>query len=170
LRDTLKILSSENGDMSYGLLPVPKYDTAQEEYKSFVGAPLTLWGISSSSRDYDREVISAAVIEALGYYAQKDTNEAVFRTVMDGSYSEKAGDAVSFDIIRRSVTIELGCVSSYLMNTTGAMVTEWAACPAKGLDWSKSALSATNYLNQYCTQISKEFYDLAGKFFPTPKP
>jgi len=89
---------------------------------------------------------------------------------MDGSYSEKAGDAVSFDIIRRSVTIELGCVSSYLMNTTGAMVTEWADCPAKGLDWSKSALSATNYLNQYCTQISKEFYDLAGKFFPTPKP
>jgi len=163
LRDTRKLLLSENGYiyMNYGLLPIPKYDTEQESYISTASTPMSLWGVSSSSGDYDREVMAAAVIEMLGYYGEQNTTEAVFRTVMDGSYAEKADDKVSFDIIKSSLCIDCKVL---FWKSNFELTVDWASYAAKNKDWSKYGASGALAVRRMIEEPSKNFYATSEAF------
>jgi len=168
VRDIQKIHDSENSDMSYGVLPVPKYDLAQADYKCVAGNPLTLWGISADSVDHDREVIAAAVIELSGYYAQTDTTEAIFETLFKGRYSEFPEDADSFDIIRRTTSFDIGRIFTKVLSSNFAIADQWSSAAAKSQKWATKCVSMSNLFRQGALQASQDFWNLKDTLLPTP--
>ena len=168
VRDIQKIHDSENNDMSYGVLPIPKYDIAQEDYKCVAGNPLTLWGISADSVDHDREVMAAAVIEISGYFAQTDTTEAIFETLFKGRYSEHPEDAESFDIIRRTTSFDIGRIFTKVLSTNMAIADQWSSAAAKAQKWATKCVALKRMYDAGALTASQDFWNLAETLKPTP--
>jgi len=169
VRDIQKIHDSENNDMRYGVLPIPKYDLAQSDYKCVAGNPLTLWGISADTVDYDREVIAAGVIEYLGYLAQKETTEAIFESLFKGRYSEFPEDAASFDIIRRTTSFDIGRFFTEVISNDFGIADEWSSAVAKSQKWATKAQMLKRLFEQNILAASKDFWNLTDSLKPTPK-
>lgn len=169
VRDIRKIHESENSDMSYGVLPIPKYDIAQEDYKCVAGNPLTLWGISADACDYDREIMAAAVIEYSGYVAQSETTEAIFETLFKGRYSEFPEDAESFDIIKRTTSFDIGRIFTKVLSNTHAIADQWSNCAAQSKRWATTGATMTKMFAAGAKTASNDFWNLAETLKPTPK-
>lgn len=105
-----------DSNVQYSILPIPKYDEAQQEHKTVLGNPITLYSVSRDSRIGD---VSHAVLECMASYAYRLTTPAVFENNMKKKYSNDDIDAQMFDIIRDSVVFELGrFYNKYLNNIT----------------------------------------------------
>ena len=98
-------------EFSYGLIPTPKYDEAQEEYISVLANPITLYGVMA---DVDPSRLSemTAVIECWGYEGYKLTTPALFETNMKLKYSETSDESEMFDIVHSTINLDLGRVFS----------------------------------------------------------
>ncbi|MBO4972049.1 MAG: hypothetical protein J6D45_04475 [Clostridia bacterium] len=169
VRDIQKIHDSENNDMRYGVLPIPKYDLAQADYKCVAGNPLTLWGISADTVDYDREVIAAAVIEYMGYLAQQETTEVIFESLFKGRYSEFPEDAASFEIIRRTTSFDIGRFFTEVISIDFGIADEWSSAVAKSQKWTTKAQMLKRLFEQGVLNASNDFWKLTDTLKPTPK-
>lgn len=168
IRDIRYIAQSENSDMNYGVLPIPKYDESQSDYKCVAGNPMTLWGISADSVDHDREVMAAAVIELMGYYAQTDTTEAIFETLFKGRYANAPEDAASFDIIRRTTSFDIGRVFTNVLASNLAIADQWSKAAAQGQSWGAICKDKARMYTVGAKQASIDFRKLTTTLKPTP--
>lgn len=98
---------------SYGIVPVPKYDEAQNGYITVMGNPFTLYCIT---RDCDDPNRAAAVLEAMASTAYRTTTPAIFEINMKVKYSEDNVDAQMFDLIREGVVFDLGRLFGIALN------------------------------------------------------
>lgn len=94
-----------NVDFSYGFVPVPKYDAAQENYYTCMGNPVTLYSITADCENPD---MAAAVLEALGSEGYRRTTPALFEVNMKVKYSEGAVDAEMYDLVKSTTSFDLG--------------------------------------------------------------
>lgn len=106
-----KVLRSVDG-LDYGILPVPKYDEEQENYVSCLAFPCTLYTVSQSSKNPQ---IAGAVLEYLGQEGYNQVTPALFETTMKLKYASDDTTSTVYDIIRSSVSFDLGrmCASSF---------------------------------------------------------
>ena len=171
IRDIEKLLLSESSNLRYGLLPIPKYDTEQKNYITTPGIPFTQWGISSSSRDYDREVISAAIIEAMGYFAQSTTSPTVFDTLFpeteieENNTQARKNDRESFNVMKRTISLDVGRM--FIFPSNFGLYNDWATSAAKRQNWAAVSKSLDPLLSQSLKGPSKDFYGLSQSFKPT---
>ena len=94
-----------NVGFTYGFVPSPKYDEAQENYYTCMGNPFTLYAITADCETPDT---AAAVLEAWASAAYRLTTPAIFETNMKVKYSTDDINAQMYDIARTSVDFELG--------------------------------------------------------------
>ena len=101
--------STELADTSvtYGVLPIPKYDEAQEHYLSSLEFGYTMYGASIVTSDDERNVISA-MIECMASESYRQVIPAVFETTMKLKYSSGENDSRMYDIIRSGISFDLG--------------------------------------------------------------
>lgn len=104
----------------YGVLPVPKYDEAQENYRSTHAYTSGFYSIPLDAKNPD---MSSAVIEAMAIEGYYNVAPAFFETALKVKYSSDDDSARMFDIIRESVTYDFGRVysSGYLDDIPGQM-------------------------------------------------
>lgn len=103
-------------DISYGIVPVPKYDEDQQNYRTVMGNPVTLYGVSMSCQKKD---ICTAVLECMGSYGYRLTTPAIFENNMKVRYSDDDVNAQMYDIVRESISFELGrFLNKYLADIT----------------------------------------------------
>lgn len=93
-------------DLDYGVLPVPKYNNDQEEYVSCLAFPCTLYVASKSIGDDSAMV--GAVLEAMGSEGYRQITPVLFEATMKTRYASDGKIASVYDIIRSSVTFDLG--------------------------------------------------------------
>ncbi len=94
-----------NAEFSYGLVPVPKYDSAQEEYYTCMGNPVTLYSITADCENPD---MAAAVLECLGAEGYRRTTPALFEVNMKIKYSEGSTEADMYDLLKATTSFDLG--------------------------------------------------------------
>ena len=133
-------------DFSYGVLPTPLYDEAQENYISVVGNPYTNYCIMA---DCEEPEIAAAVIEAWGSAAYRLTTPALFENNMKIKYSEDDINAQMFDIIHDTIDFDLGRVFSNDLNYMSEMPSKVIEA---GQSWATALKPYSKVLN---TQIKK---------------
>ena len=104
----------------YGVLPVPKWDEAQENYRSTHAYTSGFYCVPLDARDPD---MSSAIIEAMAIEGYYNVAPAFFETALKVKYSTDDDSARMFDIIRQSVTYDFGRVysSGYLKDIPGQM-------------------------------------------------
>lgn len=94
-----------NAEFSYGFVPVPKFDSAQEQFYTCMGNPVTLYSITADCDDPD---MAAAVLECLGSEGYRRTTPALFEVNMKVKYSEGTTDAEMYDLIKATTSFDLG--------------------------------------------------------------
>ena len=141
-----------NADWEYGIVPVPLHDENQEDYITVVGNPFTLWCVMQNASDPS---MSTAVIECLASEAYRKTSPALFENNMKYRYTPdnagKGDGARMFDIVRGSITFDLGRIFSDILgfmsempSNTAATSTSWASVQAKYKTTLKRGLGDLN--------------------------
>ncbi len=132
----------------YGILPIPKYDEAQENYYTVASFPYTLYGIPLDAKNPD---MASAVMECLASESSRTVVPALFEVALKVKYSQDDNDARMYDIIRESVVFDLGRVFvdsldsmtySIFRDSVGANRTDWGSTCASKLPALESKMAA----------------------------
>ncbi len=137
-----------DSDLSYGIVPVPKYDETQTDYRTVMGNPVTLYSISVSTPYKD---ICAAVLECMASNGYRLTTPAIFENNMKAKYSTDNINAQMYDIVRESVSFELGrFMNKYLSNITDIF---FAALVKNDANWGSTAAKYTKPLGKQMEKV-----------------
>jgi len=101
-------------EIDYGILPIPKYDEAQEDYYTIPSFTYTLYGIPVDAKNPDR---SAAVLECLGSEAYRTVSPALFETALKVKYAGDDATSEMYDIIRGGVVFDIGRIFNDSMSS-----------------------------------------------------
>ena len=101
-------------EIEYGILPIPKYDEAQENYYTISSFTYTLYGIPVDAKTPDR---SAAVLECLGSEAYRTVSPALFETALKVKYAGDDATSEMYDIIRGGVVFDIGRIFNDSMSS-----------------------------------------------------
>ncbi len=108
-------------EVNYGVLPLPKYDEEQEDYRTCFANNASAIAICSNLSD-DRAVKVSAVLEVLSAESYKQVIPVYYETVLKGHYSREAADAEMYDRILNSFNFSFGfAYSSLSMGNFGAL-------------------------------------------------
>lgn len=97
----------------FGILPPPKYDEAQENYRSVQNNAFTLYAISNGKVDAD---LCSAVLECLASEGYRQLTPAIFETAMKVKYASDDTTSQMFDLIRANAVFDNGRIYSGVMN------------------------------------------------------
>lgn len=115
---TIEVMFASNylrdSDIEYGILPIPKYDEAQEDYYTVASFPYTLYGIPVDAKD---PAMSAAVLECLASESYRTVSPALFETALKVKYAGDSDTSDMYDIIRSSVVFDIGRIFNDSMNS-----------------------------------------------------
>ena len=104
---TLKLISQYLSEMedSYGILPVPKYDTNQTEYMSFVNGSTGLVMIAKTESDPE---FVGTVMEAMAAYNYEHVTPNMFQVVTKLQVAQDPASARMVDLVIRNRVFDLG--------------------------------------------------------------
>ncbi len=106
--DTLKFGSDMRAsDVLYGVLPLPKYDAEQEDYRTCFGNGSSCLAICSDLSP-ERASSVSAVLELLSAESYKQVIPVYYETVLQGQYSRDEADAEMYDRILNSFVFSFG--------------------------------------------------------------
>ncbi len=143
-----------HGDFEYGVLPIPLYDEKQENYASVLANPYTNYCIISDCDDPDR---AGAVLEAWASAAYRTTTPALFETTMKVKYSEDSINAQMYDIIRETITFDLGRIFGGNLDTLSDY---YNLAIVDGVSWASKMASYLGTLDAKMETIVKKFSEL----------
>lgn len=104
--ETQQFVSMED---EYGVIPVPKYDEAQENYYTYLHDQFTSFGISSVlSNDDEKVQMLGAVLEAMALESYKSVVPAYYETALKGRYLEDSESWRMLDMIYENVKVDAG--------------------------------------------------------------
>lgn len=111
---TLRLVSVESEQLRsmkdpYGIIPMPKLDAAQEEYRTFVHDQFTVFGIPSTTPDTRLPVIGA-FLELSAAESYRTVVPSYYEIALKGKYLHDDESAQMLDLIYRSVYIDAGVI------------------------------------------------------------
>ena len=98
-----------NTDVDYAVLPLPKYDENQKDYKSVNLNLYTLWSIFAGSDEAQADR-AGAVMECLGSIGYRTTSPVLFDRSLKLRYAKDGDTGKMYDIIRAGVVFDPGRV------------------------------------------------------------
>ncbi len=101
---TLASTEFRNAAFEYSILPSPKFDQSQENYRTAVGFPHSMYCVPIDAKDAE---MSGAVMECLAYESYRTVTPALFDTAFKYKYTNTRLDADMFEIIRSTVQFDL---------------------------------------------------------------
>jgi len=99
--------SRETAEIEYGILPMPKYDSLQENYATNIGFGYTLYSIASTSTQPEN---AALIIESMAAQSYEFITPVLFEDALKVRYSPEIDDAITFDILRSSLAFNAGMI------------------------------------------------------------
>ena len=103
-------------EFNYGLVPVPKYEVDQENYGTNLGFSYSLYAINNNSKIVEEAVLT---LEAMASESYRSVSPIVFEVAMKHRYSPDAQSSAMFDILRDSVSFDIGrLLSAHFSNYT----------------------------------------------------
>ena len=102
----------------YGILPIPKLDTAQKEYRTCVQDQVTGITIPVTCPQSKQEMVGA-VLECLASESYRTVADAYYNTALSYRYLNNPESKVMLDLIYESVSFEIAqiytdCIGSFL--------------------------------------------------------
>lgn len=140
-------------DIQYGILPIPKQNTEQENYACVMGNPFTLYGIIADEKDPD---MVAAVIECMASESYRNVTPQLFEITMKYKYSEEEAASRMYDIVRSSVVFDLGRI--FYSSLNGVPASTWeGAVVGNNRGWSTMSGITVKQLNKSLEKLMENF-------------
>ncbi|MBO5701031.1 MAG: extracellular solute-binding protein [Clostridia bacterium] len=140
-----------DGDFKFGIAPIPKYNTEQENYITCVGNPVSFYAIYTLSEDVNR---AAAVLECWASEAYRLTSPALFETTFKLRYSDTSTESQMYDLIRAGITFDIGRLFN---SSLGAMSDQWDNCAVEGGSWAVKSKALNRTLSKQIQTITDSF-------------
>ncbi|MBQ4141022.1 MAG: extracellular solute-binding protein [Clostridia bacterium] len=102
-KDTVE--NSKKIEFDYGVVPQPKFNANQENFKNYVGLSYTMYGVNSNSKDIEAAVTT---LEAMGSANHRTVIPAVFEVTMKVRYTNDSQSARMYDILRENISFDIG--------------------------------------------------------------
>lgn len=110
MSSTRYFVSSEG--LSFGILPLPKYDEQQSDYISLMRNTVTFFAIPVDSEDPDA---ISAVVQCFAFNSYKYLVPAIFEESLKLKYADAEADANMYDIVRRTISYDIGRIYSKVL-------------------------------------------------------
>ncbi|MBQ2545673.1 MAG: hypothetical protein II557_05220 [Clostridia bacterium] len=137
-----------DSELTYGILPVPKYDENQQNYRTVMGNPITLYAVS---RDSAIPETDHAVLECMASEAYRLTTPAIFENNMKKKYSIDDVNAQMYDIVRETVSFELGrFFNQYLNDITDIY---FRAVTSNNQNWASTSAKQRKVLDKVMAKM-----------------
>ncbi len=118
-------------EISYGILPIPKYDEAQEDYATLLGNPFSLYAIPKDSLNPDQ---AGAVMECMASESYRQISPALYEVALKVKYSQDDIAAQMFDTAKAAVVFDLGRIYA---RSLGSPAGTWeGACGEGKVAWT----------------------------------
>ena len=111
---TIRIMELESETMrgmedEFGVVPMPKYDEEQKEYRTLLHDAFTVFSILRTV-DGDRLDETGAVLEAMASVSYKTVRPAYYETTLRTKIAQDPQSAEMFDIIIDNIYIDAGII------------------------------------------------------------
>ena len=138
-------------EFTYGIVPYPKYEAAQENYVTITSFPYTLYGIPIDARDPD---MSAAVMEAMASESFRTVSPALFENAFKVKYAQDQQSSLMYDLIRSTVSFDFGRVFN---NDLGGLTYSLfrTAVVSQNTNWASTVKSNEKVLNKQIEKLTK---------------
>lgn len=137
-------------DLSYGVLPIAKYDQAQDNHITLLGNAFTLYALPS---DCQVTEMAGAVMECLACESYRTVSPALFETSFKYKYSQDDTSARMFDIARSSVVFDLARIFSNSVSAYKA----WQKAIVGEVAWSTTIKSSERVWNTQLDRVLEIF-------------
>ncbi len=127
-------------DVDYGIVPFPKYDEAQSDYRVFFGANSSnMFGVPITANDLER---TAIIIEAMSAEGYKTLIPAYYEVALKAKYLRDESSVKMLDLITDSRTISFSyCYDDFSKFSVGF-----------GMCLAKSSLHSESYSTFYASR------------------
>lgn len=143
----------------YGIVPVPKFDEAQESYVTCLGFPYTMYAISVASRNMDA---TAATLECLSSEGFRQTTPMLFETTMKYKYTSDNDSARMYDIIRSSISIDIGRIFTTELSNLSYSLFRNACVNNAASTWSTTFKASSKIFEKTLSNINTSLSGLAN--------
>ena len=99
-------------DNEFGILPVPKLDNNQTDYKSFVNGAASMICVPATVKEANREYVSV-IIEAMAAEAYKTVTPVLYETYLKRKVTRDAESAEMIDYIVRNRVFDMAYVNMH---------------------------------------------------------
>ncbi|MCQ2430464.1 MAG: hypothetical protein MJ192_09050 [Clostridia bacterium] len=144
--------------MSYGLVPLPKFDKAQPAYHSYVQDQVSCFGISSGVKDEARREMCGAVLEALAYHSNLMIKPAYYDSVLSLRFMQDPESKEMLDLIFDTIDFDFCSTCRFIFSvelTLREIVTEKGSRAASMTKRWQSSVEKS--LAKYNEQLDKLF-------------
>ncbi len=138
-----------SSEASYGILPMPKYDETQEDYRTVMSFPYSLYGIPVDAKAPE---MSAAVLECLASESYRTVSPALFEIALKVKFSSDSDAGKMYDIIRGSVVFDFGRI--FCTNINNITATMFRDCVvAANTNWASTFQSKSKVLDKMLGKV-----------------
>jgi hypothetical protein len=146
--------------VTYGVLPVPKYEEAQESYYTCMAFPFSIYSVSIALNE-EKANMAGAVLECMGSESYRQVTPAVFETAMKLKYSTGEDDSRMYDLIRETIQIDLGRIfTTPLKNISYSPFR--SACNSGNTNWTSIIKAESKAMSKLLGQIVSSLDALAA--------
>ncbi|MCQ2427007.1 MAG: hypothetical protein MJ137_01220 [Clostridia bacterium] len=138
-------------ELSYGIVPIPKYDESQESYTTLVANPFSLYAIPNDSQKIDE---LCAVLECMASESYRKLSPVIFETAMKYKYSRDDKSSQMFDIVKENVVFDLGRIFSTSLGTPTGV---WQKSITEGTPWMTTMRIQIKTWSKQITELMKAF-------------
>ena len=119
---TIRILELESDvirgmEQKFGVVPMPKYDEKQTEYRTLLHDQFTVLSILTTAKKHDRVDEISAVLEAMASISYKTVRPAYYETTLRTKIAQDPQSAEMFDIIVDNIYIDAGIIYTIPLST-----------------------------------------------------
>lgn len=101
----------------YGILPMPKYDSVQKDYRTCVQDQVSGFGVPVTVPDDDLDMLGA-VLECLASESYKTVVDAYYNTALSYKYLNNAESLTMLDLTYNSVAFEIAQIYTACLGST----------------------------------------------------
>lgn len=96
-----------NVEFEYGVIPYPKYDEDQVDYRTHIGNEYSFYSIPIDARNYS---MSGAVLEALASESYRTVTPAYFESALKVRYAKDSVTGQMLDLMRQNASFNFGSI------------------------------------------------------------
>ena len=147
--------------LSYGIAPLPKFDTHQQSYFSYVQDQVTGFGISSVVGDPAQQEMCAAVLETMAYFSHKMVRPAYYDTALSERYMQDPQSKEILDLIYDTVYFDFSSTCANMLpivtrdNLRGLLSDTSNTIASSTRSWAKSIKNGMIKINKSLATVAE---------------